>query len=98
MTRKTKSHTNAERPRRRPPAGRGAVIGPSKQPRREQPTDASIGKGEEEIRPRDEALDQGHAAPDQSAIDDAAGRGPGEEQAPVERDPMEPARDVFPPR
>lgn len=98
MTRKTKPQSDAERPRRRAPAGRGAVIAPSQQPRREQPTDASIGKGEDVIRPRDEMRDQGHAAPDQSAIDDAAGRAPGEEQLPAERDPMEPARDVFPSR
>ncbi|HSW13374.1 MAG TPA: hypothetical protein VLI06_11080 [Solimonas sp.] len=38
--------------------GKGAVIGPSRQPRRRQPTDASIGKGMEEIRPRDQAREE----------------------------------------
>ena len=75
---------------RPPPARRGALTRPSRQPRREQPTDPSIGKGEDVIRPRDEAADPPHAAPDQSAIDDAAGRGPGEEQG----DPADVGADI----
>lgn len=33
-------------------SGKGAVIGPSRMPRREESTDPAIGKGEEPVRPR----------------------------------------------
>lgn len=83
-------------PRRPDRAGKGAVTGPGDTPRREQDTDPSIGRGSDEIRLREEHK----PAPDQSAIDDAAGRDEaGEEQSPKDRDPMEPQRDdIFPPR